>query len=144
MLAGMAAGASPWLSAAEAYGGAMPQGRHAAPTDLLSAKDARVLNSIAKYGGAVGDALQVGSAVRDWYATPDNPQRNEQLGGAAGNVAASIGGGALTVALLGSVTNPVTLAIAVGVVAYGSGEGGEFLGSKLGGLFDQPNSTAGG
>lgn len=144
VLADMAGDTGPWLKGAETYGGAIPQGKHAAPTDLLSASDARVVEKLARYGGTAGDAIQIISAANDFFSDPDNPNRYRDAGGALGNVFVGMGGAAATLALVGSFTNPVTAAIAVGVVAYAAGEGGEYLGSELGGEIDRSKSAAGG
>jgi hypothetical protein len=144
VLADTVNGAGPWLEGAETYGGAVPQGQHALPSDLLSPRDVRILEGVAKYGGGAGDLLQIGVAVGDYLGDPTNEQRNEQLGGALGDVFAGMGGAAATVALAGSCTNPVTAAIAVGVMAYASGELGEYVGSNIGAQFDTPRPAAGG
>ncbi|MFN8229155.1 MAG: hypothetical protein U0R18_20800 [Mycobacterium sp.] len=144
VLADMANGAGPWLKGAETYGDVIPQGKHALPTDLLSAGDAKVLEKLARYGGTAGDAIQLISAASDFFNDPNNPNRYRDAGGALGNVLGGMGGGGAAVALAGSFTNPVTAAIAVGVLAYAAGEGGEWLGTEFGGRIDRSKSAAGG
>lgn len=65
-------------------------------------------------------------------------------GSAVGGFLLGAGGTAGGVALAGSFSNPVTAAIAVGVIAYLSSETGGYIGGTIGSAFDPPKSTVGG
>ncbi|ANW66716.1 hypothetical protein BCA37_26885 [Mycobacterium sp. djl-10] len=136
--------ANPGIASARAYAEGIPQGKHALPVDLLSASDAEVLKSITRKAGAVGDVLGLGLAGWDYVNDPQNPHRNEELGGALGSFVVGAGGTAGGLLLAGSFTNPVTAAIAVGVIAYASSEAGDYVGGRIGSAFDTPRPTSGG
>jgi len=144
VLADVMDGAGPWLKGAETYAGAIPQGRHAQPVDLLSANDAEVFGAIIRHAGNFGDVLGLGVAGWDFFTDTQNERRNEELGSAMGGFLLGAGGAAGGAALAASFTNPVTAAIAVGVIAYASSEAGEYIGGTIGSSFDAPKTAAGG
>ncbi|AQA03653.1 hypothetical protein BVC93_15895 [Mycobacterium sp. MS1601] len=134
----------PGVDGLRAYAQSIPQGRHALPVDLLSATDAEVLKNLTKKAGNFGDVLGLGLAGWDYVTDTQNERRNEELGGALGSFLVGAGGTAGGIALAGSFTNPVTAAIAVGVIAYASSEAGEYIGGNIGSTFDTPRANSGG
>ncbi len=141
-LASLASDAGPVLSGLEAYGGAIPQGRHALPVDLLSASDAKVLAKVAHHAGTAGNLFQVGVAAHEWLQGGEN--RNQKFGEATGGVLGGIGAGWAAAAVAGSFTGPWTTAALVAAATWLGAEGGESLGGGVGSLFDPAPVTASG
>jgi len=133
-LSNLASNAGPVLSGAQAYGWAIPDNRHNAPTDLLSASDAKTLQKLASRAGTVGNLFQLGVAGAEWFQGGEN--RNEEAGAAVGGVFGGVGAAWATAALAGSVTGPWTTAAIVATAVYFASKGGNAVGSDIGRRID--------
>lgn len=124
---------------AEAYGDAVPQGKHALVTGL-SPDDAKVL---AKYAGRlvrVTDLIQFGMAFDDWQ----NGGSNEDFGRSTGTLLGGMAGSYGATLAAGSFFGPVGTAVAAvgGLIVVGAA-GGK-IGGGVGSLFDPALLSGGG
>lgn len=132
-------GAGPTLDGLEAYGANIVHpGRAPLHTDLLSANDAAILKRALGNFGTAGDVFQLGVALNEWNANPENEHRNKDLGTAVGNIGGGLGGGAIALATAGAFTNPITAALVAGLFIYSASEVGGWLGGSVGSTFDTP------
>ena len=82
----------------------------------------------------IGTVVDVGSAAYDWFQGGED--RNERLGGAAGELLAGSTAAWGTALVVGSFTGPWTTAAMAVAAMYFAGKAGRSVGSEIGGSFD--------